>query len=128
MEERFTTHQPRSRVAWSRLHSPLENFGKGFRHAVRGKCADQRSVADHQCAELGAAEAARFFQDRIEHWREIAGRRIDDAENLGGGGLLGESLITLDRPLSQLPLRFVPFGSAFGKLTLQISYDLLGLG
>jgi hypothetical protein len=35
---------------------------------------------------------------------------------------LGEHLITLDRPLGYLPMRFVLFGSAFGKLTLQVGY------
>ena len=35
-----------------------------------------------------SAKLHRLLQHRIEHWREIAGRRIDDAQDLGGGGLL----------------------------------------
>ena len=37
--------------------------------------------------------------------------RVDDLQDLSGRGLLGTRVITLDRRLSQLPLRFVPFGS-----------------
>jgi hypothetical protein len=70
----------------------------------------------------------RLLQNRVEHRREITRRRIDNPQYLGGRGLLSESLITLDRPLSQLPLRFVPFGSGYGKLTFEIGYPLLGIG
>jgi len=46
--------------------------------------------------------------------RTSAGRRIDDLQYLGGRGLPPQRLVTL--------------GSAFGKLTLQIGYELLGIG
>jgi hypothetical protein len=69
-----------------------------------------------------------LLQYRVEHRSEVAGRAVDDLQDLGGCGLLVVSLITLDRPLSQLLLRFVPFGSAFGKLTFEIGYTLLGIG
>jgi hypothetical protein len=37
-------------------------------------------------------QAVRLPQDGIEDWREVAGRGIDDLQNLCGGGLLGVSL------------------------------------
>ena len=56
----------------------------------------------------------RLLEDRVEYRREVAGRGIDDLQHLGGRGLLLERLVTL--------------GSAFGKLTMQIGYELLGIG
>src|SRR4051812_28995033 len=37
---------------------------------------------------LGSAKAGRFFQYRFEHRGEVARRRIDDLQYLGGRGLL----------------------------------------
>ena len=37
----------------------------------------------------------RFFQDRIEDRRQVAGRGIDDPEHFGGGGLLFQGLARL---------------------------------
>ena len=39
-------------------------------------------------AEGGLAEIDRLFQDRVEHWGEVAGRGVDDLQYLGGRGLL----------------------------------------
>jgi hypothetical protein len=62
---------------------------------------------------VGAAERMRLFQDRIEHRREIAVRRIDDLQDLGHRVLAGQ--------------RFVALGSALGKLALQVGIDLMGI-
>ena len=72
------------------------------------------AVADCQTAQCNAAEGVCLFQYRIEHWREVAGRGIDDLQYLGGRGLLSERLVAL--------------GSALGKLTLEIGYEPLGIG
>src|SRR5262249_22185972 len=42
-----------------------------------------------------AAQPVRLLQDRVEHWREVAGRRVDDLQHLGGRGLLLQSLARL---------------------------------
>jgi hypothetical protein len=42
----------------------------------------------------------RLFEDRAEHRRKVSRRRVDDLQDLSGGDLLGESLITLYRFLS----------------------------
>jgi hypothetical protein len=61
----------------------------------------------------GATQAHCFFEHRVEHRREIAGRRVDDLQDLGGRGFSGQRRVTL--------------GLALGKLTSQIGYDLLGI-
>src|SRR5262249_24448084 len=45
--------------------------------------------------ELSSAEAHRSFQHRVEHRREIAGRRVDDTKNLGRRRLLFQRLARL---------------------------------
>jgi hypothetical protein len=52
-----------------------------------------------QLTESSATQPHRLFDHRIEHWREVTGRRVDDAENLGGCGLLLQGLARLgDQP------------------------------
>ena len=53
----------------------------------------------------GAAQADRLFQHGIEHRREIAGRRVDHLEHLGGGGLARQRLIAFGGTLPQLRLK-----------------------
>ena len=50
----------------------------------------QFAVVAQKVAEGGAGQPKCFFQDRLEDRREIAGRRIDDLQHLGGRGLLLE--------------------------------------
>jgi hypothetical protein len=59
----------------------------------------------------GLAEPHRLFKDCLEDGREVARRGVDDLQDLGRRGLLVQRLIA--------------FGSALGKLTLQIGYPLL---
>ena len=46
-------------------------------------------------AEVGLAEACCLFQHRVEHRREVAGRRIDDPQHLGSRGLLLQCVLLL---------------------------------
>jgi hypothetical protein len=55
-----------------------------------------------------------LFQYGDEDRHEVTGRRIDDLQYLRGRGLPMQRLVTL--------------GFALGKLTLQIGYELLGIG
>src|SRR6516225_10613920 len=63
-----------------------------FRIAAGRYRAKAFAVVGPQPAERSAAEAVRLFQDRVEHRGEFAGRRIDDLQDLGGGGLLLQCL------------------------------------
>ena len=51
-----------------------------------------------------AAQGVRLFEDRVEHRREVAGRGVDDLQNLGGGGLARERFVALGRARSKLAL------------------------
>ena len=46
-------------------------------------------------AECGVAQPDRLFEHRVEHRGEIAGRGIDDLQDLGGRGLLVQRLAGL---------------------------------
>src|SRR5271170_2372842 len=54
-----------------------------------------RAVANYKCTEGGAAEAVSLVENRIEHRGEIAGRGMEDLQDLGGRGLLFQSLARL---------------------------------
>jgi hypothetical protein len=60
-------------------------------------CAEDLAFAQHQRAVGDSTKLVRPFQHRVEHWREITGRRIDDVQYLGGGGLLLQSLACLSQ-------------------------------
>jgi len=72
------------------------------------------AVENRQAAHCGTAKRVRLLQDCVEYRRKVAGRGVDDLQDLGSGGLLSERLVTL--------------GSALGKLALQIGYELFGIG
>jgi hypothetical protein len=55
-----------------------------------------------------------FLQDRVEHWREIARRAVDDLQDISGCSLAGK--------------RLVPLAGALSKLTFEIGDPLLGIG
>jgi hypothetical protein len=89
-------------------------FDPKLGHAVIGGQVEIFAVISDQCAMLDAAKGVRLFEHRVEDRREVSVRRVDDLQHLGDRGL----------PL----LRLVSLGSAFGKLTLQIRYELLAIG
>jgi hypothetical protein len=72
------------------------------------------AVKGGQRAFRCTAQAVRLFQYRVEHWREVAGRRIYDLQDLGGRGLLLQ--------------RLGKFSLTLGKPTFEIGYTLLGIG
>ena len=75
-----------------------------------------------------AAQGHRFFQHRIEHGREIAGRGVDDLQDLGHRGFAGQRFVALGRPLIQLALGVVPLRSGLLELASEVGYDLLRIG
>src|SRR5215469_671367 len=76
-------------------------------------------------ATLRLAEAHCLFEHRIEYGREVARRRVDDLQYLGGRGLLSERLVALGQRVIQVPLRVVPLGSALVELASKVGNDLL---
>jgi len=63
--------------------------------------------------KLASAQGQGFFQHRIKYRCETTRRRVDDAQYLGGRGLL---------------TRFGKFSLTLGKLTFEIGYPPLGIG
>jgi len=45
------------------------------------------AIISPQKTKSGFAQLRRLFEHSIEHWREVAGRGIDDLQYLGCGGL-----------------------------------------
>jgi hypothetical protein len=86
------------------------------------------AVIERQRAEGRLTQPQCLFEYRLEHRRKVAGRGIDDLQDLGGRGLLIERLITFRGALFQLSLGIVTLGCALSKPTLQIGYELLGIG
>jgi hypothetical protein len=63
----------------------------------------------------------RFLQNGVEDGGEVAGRRVDDLQYLGGRGLPLQRLIALGFALGK-------FSLSLGKLTFEIGDPPLGIG
>src|SRR5580658_1440161 len=65
-------------------------------------------------ADIRLAEARRLFEHGVPYGREVAGRGIDDLENLAGRGLLLQRFVALGKcrieALLQLNVRTPKFG------------------
>jgi hypothetical protein len=96
--------------------------------AVHRRKREALFVIGAKMPKVRVTQSDRVTEHRLKYRLKAAGRGVDDLQDLGSCGLLGVSLIALDRPLSQLLMRFVPIGSALGKLTFEIGYPLLGIG
>jgi hypothetical protein len=97
VRERFFT--PRLRVAsYEELNAWLLDrcvaYAKAHKHPELSNPTIWQAF-EFQIAILDPAQAHRLFEDRVEHRREVAGRGLDDAEHLGGRGLLLQGLARL---------------------------------
>src|SRR5215471_10984244 len=81
--------QPVQRPSGSRPRRPSLAIDLGqSRRAIERAMADYPIVRDRrQNAKGGIVQTRGLFQHRVEHWLEVARRRVDDAEHLGGRGL-----------------------------------------
>src|SRR6516165_9324204 len=73
----------------------MSKLGKGGRYSSKRDSAQLLAFGNKELAELCPAQSHCFFEHSIEHRREVAGRGIDDPENLRGRGLLFERLARL---------------------------------
>jgi hypothetical protein len=80
---------------------------------TRHKAVDL-ALAYRDRSEIGAGKPGGRFDHCVEYRLHIGGRAADDLEHVAGRGLVFERLVAL--------------GSAFGKLALQIGYELFGIG
>jgi len=79
---------------------------------------EELAVVPQKVAEIRAAQPQRLVKHRVEHGGKIAGRGINDAQDLGRRGLLLQGIREFRGPLIKLR-------SAHGKLALEIGDDLL---
>src|SRR3954452_22151119 len=96
------------------IHAFRKIRGERLGHIAHGGWCEALAIIGRHETEGRLAQAHRLFEDRVEHRGEVAGRRIDDLEDLGYRGLLDE--------------RFVTFRSGFRQLTLQCGYGAFALG
>jgi hypothetical protein len=67
----------------------------------------------------------RLFEHRLEHWREIAGRGIDDPQHVGGRGLSLQRLVALGTVSVPLGGALVELPSEFRVGALKIGYRVV---
>ena len=101
--------------------SVAQPTGKGLRGRTDRHRTKVFAVEELQAAGDDPTEGVRLFQNCVEHGGEVAGRGIDDLQDLSGRGLPLERLVSLGLALGK-------FSLTVGKLTLQIGYELLGIG
>src|SRR6516225_4151800 len=76
------------RVSRSRLNSSRDEFPERRGRALVRNWIKSLPIIGHQSTKRRLAQGMGFFEDRLEHWREIAGRGVDDTQHLGRGRLL----------------------------------------
>ena len=79
-----------------------------------GDEAHRRPLAPEDENRIRLGEGRRTFGQGFEDALKVKGRAADNLEHIAGRGLVFDRLVSL--------------GSAFGKLTLQIGYELLAMG
>src|SRR5215471_15554512 len=80
-------------------NTAAQTLGYRLRHSAHRRRAEIGAVTQEQGPVTASAQALRLLQDRIEYWREVTGRGIDDLQDLGGRGLLLQGLTRLgDQP------------------------------
>ena len=84
------------------LKRGLEELGIWVRDTAQSYCAEKLPIISEQYAKLSVAEPHRLCEHRVEHWRQVAWRGIDDPQHFGGRGLLltrfSKFSLTLGKP------------------------------
>jgi len=70
----------------------LDVIGKSCRDATYRNRIEVFAVVEQHRAERSLAQRDRPFQYLVENWAQVAGRRVDDSQHLGGRGLLLQCL------------------------------------
>src|SRR5215471_7474671 len=64
-------------------NAAAQTLGYRLRHSAHRRRAEIGAVTQEQGPVTASAQALRLLQDRIEYWREVAGRGIHDLQDLG---------------------------------------------
>src|ERR1700751_2031861 len=95
MDNGFTAHEPRPRDPKGRRYRLTRLLLDKRRITMNCHKAEELAVIGSELTVGGFAQARRLFEDRVEHWGEIAWRGIDDRKYLSGRGLLRQGLARL---------------------------------
>src|SRR5215472_14062770 len=95
LNKTFPTKEALLRMGARLVRSLFEKFDKFKRHAAARRRAQDLAFISPQDAERGLAQVQRLVQHRVEHRSEVAGRAVDDLQNLSGRGLLLQGLARL---------------------------------
>src|SRR4051812_23401256 len=87
------------------IHAFRKIRGERLGHIAHGGWCEALAIIGRHETERGLALAHRLFEDRVEHRREVTGRRIDDLQYLGRRRLLiercGKLCLALTKPAPQ---------------------------
>src|SRR5437899_894021 len=99
MEQAITTDQCRDRIVGMGSEPFADHRRELRREIARRHAPVPLAIIGYQSAPRSAAQTVRLLQYRVEYRGEIAGRGVDDAEHLGGRGLLLQGFARLgDQP------------------------------
>jgi hypothetical protein len=85
-------------------------------------------VPDEESTKVRFAQPQGLLKDRIEHWREVAGRGVDNLQDLGTRGLLCNRFGKFGIALGEPALRFGEFGLTLSEPALQFRDVGVSLG
>ena len=88
-------HAPEAGLTVKRSQRFAQELGKRRRHPTQGGGFEANAVVGPKHAKSGFAQPHRLFEHRVEDRREVAGRRVDHLQYLGGRGLLLQGLARL---------------------------------
>ena len=111
MDQRLALYQPRHRVAGARTKLPAQKIPPGGWQIALSHQVEIFAIISQQRTKDRTAQTVCLLQYSVEYRSEVAGRRVDDLQYLGGRGF------SIQRP--------VAFCGTFGKLLLEIGNDLL---
>jgi hypothetical protein len=109
-----SAHDPLQWWSWGYFTALAEQPHEISRETPRRRETGALAVDKPKRALYRTTEPERLFEHRVEHGPEVARRAVDNLQDFGGSGLALQPFVTL--------------GSTFGKLALQIGYELFGIG
>ena len=83
----------------------MSELGEGGWYSPNRNSTQSLAVGNKKLAELRRAKPHGLFEHCVKHWRQMAGRGINDLQYLGGCGLPLQGLIALGKGLIERPLQ-----------------------
>ena len=112
--------RPRIDARWANLPCPFIEA-----RMAAGSCElNEFAVIGPKHPKSRFTQPHRLFEHRIEHRREITGRRIDDLQHLGGRGLSRQRFVALGRYRVELPPQL---GYGLPEIDLRVVWHRLRL-